>query len=402
MNKLLIYSGTLLGLVINSHIGLAQTANPFRFEAEAGVATLNLPTPYRTGSLYRQQLTGYVNPRLGVALGLSWGSSVNRDPLKTRYANPATTTAPPLPDPVALRSFYQRSEQMTDLALVYRPLISKRHLVSVRVGLSAYRRREFGVDSVRFIDAQKSYYETIGKFIDTRQVVPMAAIHYDVTVSSRWAVGLNGTAYFTGGGKPTTTFGLHGLYRFNFLADSLSIHSVNRDDLRVGVRAGTSITTGTGSQNPGSVSRTRFVGGLWAELPLSLTWAIRGEVNYAQRGYRIRETQTSVGTYQPAFGNLNYLDIPLLFRHEIAYRWHLYGGPYLAFFMSGYTETSGQRNQAVQPHTGSGLVLGTSYNLTRQLAVDLRYQRDLVALSTANYGNYQSFQLGLSWQLTRK
>lgn len=400
MNKQLTYGCIFIGLTLNARVGLAQPSAPFRFGAEAGVATLNLPAPYRTGALYRQQLTGYFSPRLGVALGLSWGASANRDPLRTKYVSPANPGIDlQLPDPVALRSFYQRGEQMTDLSLVYRPVLSRRHQVRIQVGLSAYRRREFGVDSIQFINPQKTNYETVARFTDTRRVVPMAAISYKLSLSSRWAVGVRGAAYGTGDGRPTTSLGLHAAYRFSVRADSLGINTITTDGFRVGVRAGTSLTTGTGGTNPGRVYRARFVGGIWAERPLSLTWAVRGEVNYAQRGYRIRETQTSTGRLVAGFGNLNYLDVPLLFRHEIAYRWYVYGGPYLSFFLNGYTETAGQRNPDLRAHTVSGLVLGTSYHLTNRLAADLRYQRDLVVLSSASYNTLQVVQAGVSYQL---
>ena len=126
---------------------------------------------------------------------------------------------------------------------------------------------------------------------------------------------------------------------------------------------------------------------------------MRGELNYAQRAYRQREVRQGGVRYLPALGNLNYLEMPLLFRHEVAYRWHLYGGPYLAFFLNAYTETDGKRNEPVRSHTVSGLMLGTSYVLTERLGVDLRYQRDLVTLSSTPYGGFHSFQAGLNYTI---
>lgn len=398
MNKPLFNSLVSLMLMISVGVSFAQTPDRFRFEAEAGVATLNLPKPYRTGSLYHQQLTGYFSPHWGMALGLHWGSSANRSPLKTIYANQSTTSGgpPQLPDPVALRSFYQRSEQMTNLTFVFRPVLSRRHQVKVQAGLSAYSRREFGVDSVRYIGTDRSYFETVGQYTDKRRVVPMAAIGYDVQLSSRWAVGLSATAYFTGDRQPTTALGLRGTYRFNVLADSLGINTIDTDGLHVGVRAGTTLTSTTGN-SPDQVYRARFVGGVWAELPVSLTWALRGEVNYNQRGYRIRGAQTNGSTYRSGFGNLNYLDLPLFVRYEAAYKWHVYGGPYIAFYLNGYTQTAEKRNPAIKPHTVGGLAFGTSYDLTKKLALDARYSQDLLFLSNSQESNLRGFQVGMTW-----
>lgn len=373
---------------------LAQTPNSYRFEAEAGVSALQLPTPYRAGWHVRQQLTGYFRPRLGVAVGIGWGASANNDPLDS--TDPASAPSYPQPDPAKLPAFYSRQEHMTDFSVVALPLFTKRSQLKAQIGISVYRRREVGVDSIFREEPRYPTYRVVGKFIDTRRVVPMAALSYDYRLSSRWAVGVNGTTYFTGDGRPTTTLGIRTTYRFNVFADSLGMKPIPWSELRAGVRLGGSVV-GENGMGPGGRYRTRFVGGLWAELPLSLTWAVRGELTYAQRGYRTDEVNSGNTRYLAGFANLNYLEMPLLFRHEVAYRWHLYAGPYLAFFLNGYSETEGKRNPPVRPATATGLMFGASYNLTERVAADVRYQRDMVLLSSSPYGGFHSFQLTLGW-----
>lgn len=373
---------------------LAQTPESHRFEVETGISTLTLPTPYRAGWHVRQQVTGYLKPRLGIALGLGWGASANNDPLST--TNPADLGPYAQPDPAQLRNFYQRQERMTDLSLVVLPVLTKRHQLKAQLGLSVYHRREIGVDSIFRENPRFPSYRTTARFTNTRRVVPMAALGYDYRISSRWGVGINGAAYITGDGRPTTTLGLRGTYRFGLSADSLGMNPIEWSELRMGVRLGASLVA-ENSLGPGGRYRARFIGGLWAELPLSLTWAVRGEVNYAQRGYQSDAVRSGTIRYLNNFANLNYLEIPLLFRHEVAYRWHLYTGPYVAFFLKGYTETEGNRNSPLPQSTVTGLMLGTSYALTDRLSVDLRYQRDLVQISSTPYGGLHSFQLALGW-----
>ena len=373
---------------------IAQTPENRRFEVEIDVSTLSLPTPYRTGWHVRQQLTGYIKPRLGIALGIGWAASANNDPLHT--TDPATGGRYPQPDPAQLRDFYQRQERMTDLSLVVLPVLTKHHQLKAQIGLSLYRRREIGVDSIFREDPRDPFYRTTAKFINTNRVVPMAALGYDYRISNRWDIGVNGTAYFTGDGAPTTTLGLRGTYRFGLSADSLGMNPIPWNELRAGIRLGTGFVAQNG-MGPGSRYRARFTGGLWAELPLSLTWAVRGEVNYAQRGYRSDEVKTGNLRYLSGFANLNYLEIPILFRHEVAYHWHLYTGPYLAFFLNGYTETEGKRNPPIQQSTVTGLMAGTTYAFTDRLFADLRYQRDLVQIASAPYGGQHSVQLTLGW-----
>ncbi len=387
-------------LILTANRSFSQSTLHRRFEIEAVGGVLQLPAPYRTGWFAGQQLTGYVHPRIGIALGLNWANSANLDPLSTRNPDENDGFVFLKPDPTELLKFYQRQEQMTNLSVVFLPVLTRRHQIKAQIGLSAYRRREFGVDRIVYPQPRdRSNYLEVPRLINSRRVVPMAAVGYDFRLSDRWAVGLNATTYFTGAARPTSTLGLRTAYRFNLSADSLATKPIDWSGLRTGVRLAANVVNRSGSA--GRSYRTRFVGGLWAELPLSLTWAARGEINYAQRGYCVKEIQSN-GRVLPAFGNLNYLELPLLFRHEVAYRWHLYGGPYAAFFLNGYRESDGQRNAPVQSHAVTGLALGTSYAFTDRFAADLRYQTDLITLSSTPYGGFHSFQAGLSYAIGSK
>lgn len=379
-------------LLITQYIS-AQSITRYRFEAETGVGMLHLPSPHRPGWLVRQQLTAYVSPRVGVALGLNWGASANLAPLRT--TDPARPPVFPFPDPAQLRAFYQRNETMTNLSLVALPVLTNRHRIRTQVGLSAYKRREIGIDSIVYLDPRRTYFEQVARITNTTRIVPMAAVGYDFRLSNRWSVGASAMGWFTGDGRPTTSFGAHGTYRFGLPADSLGLRPVDWRAVRYGLRIGAAAVSLNG-RSPANVYRIRVNGGVWAELPLSLTWTVRGEINYAQRGYRQREVRQGNGRYLPAFGNLNYLELPLLFRNEIAYRWHLYGGPHLAFFLNGRTQSDGQ-SVPTQPHVNSGLILGAEHQLSDRLSFDIRYQRDLVRLSTTPYGGFHIFQAGLTY-----
>lgn len=399
-NKAIGIGSVWLLLLITQHLS-AQSITRYRFEAQTGIGTLQLPSPYRAGWLVRQQLTAYVRPRVGVALGLHWGASANRTPLRSTDPARPPGTLFPNPDPAQLREFYQRNETMTSLSVVALPVLTTRHRVRVQAGLSAYKRREVGVDSIVYIDPRSYYFEPTARITNATRIVPTAAVGYDFRLSNRWSVGALATGWFTGDGRPTTSLGLHGTYRFGLSADSLGLRPVDWRAVRYGLRAGAAAVSSNG-RSVANVYRLRFNGGLWAELPLSVTWTLRGEINYAQRGYQAREVRQGNVRYLPAFGNVNYLETPLLFRHEVAYRWHLYGGPYLAFFLNAYTESDGKRNEPVRPHTVSGLMLGTTYALTERLGADLRYQRDLITLSSTPYGGFHSFQAGVTYALRVK
>ena len=363
-----------------------------RFEIEASGGALQLPAPYQTGWFVGQQLTGYIHPRIGIALGLNWANSANLEPLDTQNPDENDQFAMLKPDPAKLLDFYQRQEQMNNLSAVFVPVLTRRHQLKAQVGLALYQRREFGVDQIIYPEPRdRSHYVEVSRLINSRRVLPMAAVGYDLRLSDRWAVGLNATTYFTGAERPTSTFGLRTSYQFGLLADSLGMKAISLSELRAGVRLSASAVNRNSSDGR---YRFRSVSGLWAELPLSLIWLVRGEINYAQRGYRSRVSST--------LSSLNYLELPLLFRHEVGYHWHLYGGPYLAFFLNGYRRFDGVDEEPVRPHTVSGLMLGTTYSFTDRLAADLRYQRDLVTLSSTPYGGFHSFQVGLNYAFRTK
>jgi len=369
----------------------AQT--PYRFEGETSAGVLQVPNVGKNGWFVRQQVTGYVRPRLGVSVGIGWGGAANTDPLNT--AN--TPNVFGRPDPARLNQFFIRADRMADLSVVVLPILTRRHQLSLRAGLSAYRSNTSRVDSLIFYgpSSQNSDYQAVLGNVTTNRVAPMLGGSYDFRFSNRWAMGVQGTAYFTGSNRPVTTFGLRTTYRFNLGADSLGFGAINRSDLRIGVRLAVNLTAGNG----GSVKSTyqlRGVGGIWAELPLSLTWRIRGEINYAQRGARVREVQLGNTTYLGTSLHLNYLEMPLLFRNEVAYHWNLYGGPYLAFMLNGRAENRGEPG-TVEGHTFSGFIVGVDYQLSKRLGIDLRYQRDILRISTTPYGGLHGFQAGLTY-----
>ena len=54
----------------------------------------------------------------------------------------------------------------------------------------------------------------------------------------------------------------------------------------------------------------------------------------------------------------------------------------------------------MDPHTNSGFMLGTDYQLTKNFSLDLRYQRDLIQFSTSPYSNaFYSYQVGINWRV---
>jgi hypothetical protein len=372
----------------------AFTQTPFRFEAETGVSSFRLPQPYRAGWHVRQQVTAYVRPRLGVALGIGWAGSANNDPLQTEGSSGR-------PDPRSLLDYYNRQERMTDLSVAWLPVLTRRHQLKLQAGMSLQRRREVNIDSIFYEQpGLGNAFIALPTYTDQNRVMPMVAAGYDFRLSLRWAVGVNAVAYLPTSEKAITTFGLRTSYRFNISRDSLGISDGAAEPLTWGIRLAVSRVGQNGSSSALSRNVTRAIGGVWAEYPLSLTWAMRGEINYAQRGYRYEGYQTSRITAYGSQLRATYLELPLLLRHEVSERAHLYFGPYLAFLLQGMSTSDTGREEKLQPHTNSGLAFGADYQFGKNLSLDLRYQRDLLQISTTPYSNaFHSYQLGLNWRI---
>ncbi|PRY32548.1 outer membrane protein with beta-barrel domain [Spirosoma oryzae] len=384
----------IVGVILVSGAAVAQVS-PYRFEVEAGGGLLRLPDVAYNGWSAKQQLTAYIKPRLGVSVGINWAGTTNTAPLSylpNQYG---------LPNPARLNEFYVRTDRMLDLSAVILPILTRHHQVSVRVGLSAYRSKTTQVDSLIYPNPRdRSSYETVLDQRTTDRVSPLLGVGYDYRLSNRWSVGAYATAYLNAPDKQTvSTFGLRSAYRFNISADSLGLSVIDKSTIRTGIRLAGNVSA-SNERTVADVYSIRGIGGVWAEVPLSLTWQFRTELNYAQRSGQTNEVRTGRVRFLPGVDNRNYLEIPLLFRNEVAYKWHLYVGPYFATLLNGRAELDGKL-VAVVPHSVVGVMLGADYQLSDRFSVDARYQRDLVQLSSRPYGGLHGFQLGLNWAFQR-
>lgn len=393
-NVLINRLAVVLGLITAGGAAVAQVS-PYRFELEAGGGLLRLPNAARNGWTAKQQLTTYIKPRLGVSVGINWAGSTNTAPLSYSPNQYGT------PNPARLNKFYVRTDRMLDVSAVVLPVLTRRHQVYVRVGFSAYLSKTTQVDSLVYPNPRdRSSYETVLDQRTTNRVSPLLGVGYDYRLSNRWSVGAYATAYLNAPDRQTVlALGLRTAYRFNVSADSLGLSAIDKSAVRTGIRLAGNVSASNG-RTVADVYSLRGVGGVWAEVPLSLTWQFRAELNYAQRSAQTSEVGTGRVRFLPGIDNRNYLEIPLLFRNEVAYKWHMYVGPYFATLLNGRAESDG-KPVVVAPHSVVGVMLGADYQVSDRFSVDARYQRDLVQLSSRPNGGLHGFQLGVNWAFQR-
>jgi|GEM_PF-3958497 len=350
-----------------------------RWEVTTGLGALRMSDKDQTGWLLRQEATYRAGKRWGLAVGLGVGGLRHLSPLASGQ-------------PFDVLRFYNRQVRTTDLSAVLIPVQTVRHTLRLVVGVTHWRQRSTQAERVQLAPFTEAEY--LLRYEQTNRLAPQAALAYQYHLSRRWGLGLEGRAYWPG--NTTSTFlGLTGTYRFRLRADSMGLGSVERDELRAGLRLVGSAARLNGAA-PGMQYRPDFGGGLWLEVPLNLSWHLQAEASYVRRGFRQTERRIGNARYLPGYGQINYLDWTLLFRHEVAPRWSLLAGPQLSVFLDGRTQ-SGGRFSPIGSHSIGGLVIGTLVNLNDRLALDARYHRDLLSLSTNQSGGLHSFQLGLSY-----
>ncbi|RRA98875.1 outer membrane beta-barrel protein [Larkinella rosea] len=385
MNRIGSVLSMVLLIVTGQQAVFAQKTASYRWEISAGGNTLQSSEVSSTGWLIRQQVTYFPLKHIGISAGAGWGKMENLTPLTT------------ITDQKELLKLFYRQYNTTELNAVWAPIRGRRHTLRLTAGLAMWRLRAMNVDSVISSSPRWQQAEIVPDFVDSRRLIPQIGLGYQVNITPRWLLGVDARAYRVGARKTATTLGLTAAYRFHLNADSLGLTKLNWQDLKIGVRLGATYSAGNGQSNYGSY-RARMIAGLWAELPISLTWSARGEISYAQRGYRIREYKRGNMRLLPAVSSQSFLDWTILFSHEIAYRWRLLMGPQLAIFLNGREELDG-KPAPVRPRHFSGVVFGTSVQLSDRLQIDGRYQRDILSFSTNQGGGLHGFQLGMSYSL---
>lgn len=161
--------------------------------------------------------------------------------------------------------------------------------------------------------------------------------------------------------------------RFNLaliliLAVSLAAGAQAETDF--GIKAGVSISNIKGDNTDGLDSKTGFMVGGFASIPISAPAAIQPEVFYVQKGAKF-----GLGGADASF-KLDYIEIPVLFKYTVdgeSARPFFLLGPSLGFKMSAKTEVEGTSEDVEDvASTDFGLVFGLGMNM-QQFLIEFRY-----------------------------
>lgn len=143
--------------------------------------------------------------------------------------------------------------------------------------------------------------------------------------------------------------------------------------------------------------------GLFTEKRLGLTWKTRLELIYAQRGVNYVYKKNGNFTSLPTNYQSNFIQIPILFKNEFAYKWNYFFGPQFSTFFGGkYSVNNEKREVRNQGSLTLGSQLGMGYDLTPKLSLETRFVFDIMSfgprINATGFG-INDFRLGFSRKL---
>tara|TARA_R110001583_G_scaffold11547_2_gene51972 strand:+ start:21169 stop:21756 length:588 start_codon:yes stop_codon:yes gene_type:complete len=173
-------------------------------------------------------------------------------------------------------------------------------------------------------------------------------------------------------------------------------------DVKFGLKAGLNLANTTGSDVEDNKVNTRFYFGGFLNAPISDIVSFQPELLISMQGVKADVDMSDVS----AAINTSYLNIPLLFKMRLgpSNTVHFYAGPQLGFLLKAEEEVEmGDQKQTndikdVMNTVDFSLNLGFSFNVSEDLALDLRYNRGFTKLLEDGGKAYNSvIQLGASY-----
>jgi len=146
-----------------------------------------------------------------------------------------------------------------------------------------------------------------------------------------------------------------------------------------GLKGGLSLAKITGDNTDDLKTRTGFLVGGFAALPMGESMSIQPEVYYAQKGAKFDDAGTEVKV------KLDYIDIPVLFKYTVAgesARPYFLVGPSIGFLTSAKFSAEGQSADVKDfvTSTDFGLVFGLGVAM-QQFLIEARYDLGLTNLN---------------------
>ena len=163
---------------------------------------------------------------------------------------------------------------------------------------------------------------------------------------------------------------------FTFVATLFAMVSFAQDN-QFGIKAGVNFSNYIGSEASDAFdSKTSFYAGGFASFPIAKRFAIQPELIYSRQG--TQDSNNGIGDVKI---NLNYLNLPILTKFNVAGGLSVLSGPQLGVLLSAKTDikdvdptVDGEENiKSRYKDTDFGWVFGAEHQLSFGLVVEARY-----------------------------
>lgn len=369
----------------------AQNKLDFRneFSTEIGSYQGNsMPNAY----FFRQKYTHWFSRHIGVSVS-NMRSNQTYDIPAENYTTRNTTN---------IAKLRQVNNRYLDLSLATK-LPLKKHEFRLSLGVSANKCYQMRLSEKEyFADLQQKVlikYNAAEVKVENF-FIPQLSFGYAYRISPRWSAGVNAQKHF--GKYPATNVGVSVNYRFNISTDSLGFNENKEEKWSYGVLGGIGLS-GSFSERKLQKRLVLPYFGFFTEKRLGLTWKTRIELTYAQRGVNYVRKQNGNITYLPTNYQSNFIQIPILFKNEFAYKWNYFFGPQFSTFFGGkYLVNNEKQEVRNQGSLTLGSQLGMGYELTPKLSLETRFVFDIMSfgpsINATGFG-INDFRLGFSRKL---
>lgn len=382
---------TLLMSILSSML-FAQNKSGFRneFSTEIGNYRGNsMPNTY----FFRQKYTHWFSQHIGVSVS-NMRSNQTIDVSAEEYRLTPNNTS-------LLAKIRQTNNRYLDLSVATKFAI-KKHEFRLLGGFSANKHYQMQILEKEYTYGQPPViqkYNTADVKVENLLITQLS-IGYAYQVSSRWSAGINAQKHF--GKYPATNVGVSVNYHFNISTDSLGLNENKDEKWSYGILGGIGLTGSFSSMENQKRLFLPYIG-LFTEKRLGLTWKTRIELTYAQRGVKYVYKKNGNFTSLPTNYQSNFIQIPILFKNEFAYKWNYFFGPQFSTFFGGkYTINNEKQEVQNQGNLTLGSQMGMGYDLTPKLSLETRFVFDIMSfgqkINATGFG-INDFRLGFSRKL---
>ena len=178
----------------------------------------------------------------------------------------------------------------------------------------------------------------------------------------------------------------------------LAMVSVNAQ-VSFGVKAGVNFANITGDNTDDLSSRTSFVGGVFAEIPMTEKFTFQPELMYSGQGAKI-SVENIEGTVTEETLKLDYLNAPFIFKYYVKEGFNVQAGPQLGILLSSKSDEFDYSD--LMKTVDFGMNFGLGYKLKNGINFEARYNLGLSNIWDTYYDGNDALINNKNgvWQLT--